>query len=250
VGEGSRQWRRRQADYAGAPAARPGPADRLREVVERGEAAAEAWSARPGAAFARLLAAAAVVAALGIPLGLALNGDQAAVFRELMPGTWLSFGELLAAAAAASATHRATTPGTRWHETFWGLSGGIFVALAFIEIAQPTVFIAHWLRDNASVSAPFGFADLDAAILVGVFAVIAVSLLVRVRALLAHPRAVVLLAIGGVLAVCSQTLDAAFPATRWEFVAEESFKLVALPFMVAGFLVALREVRVRPPQSG
>ena len=191
--------------------------------------------------------AAGGVAALGIPLGLLIAGDQAAVFRELMPGTWLSFAELLAVAAAASATHRAVVARGRWHETFWGLAAAVFTALALVEIAQPTVFVAHWLRDHAGLAAPFGLSDLDAALLVGLLGVVAIALLVRIRPLLAYPRALGLMALGGALGVASQTLDATFPATRWEFVAEESLKLAALPFIVAGFLVALSAaVRAQP----
>ncbi|HEX6389055.1 MAG TPA: hypothetical protein VFZ89_06410 [Solirubrobacteraceae bacterium] len=200
------------------------------------------WSARPAKALAILLGAACAVAAVGIPLGLLIADDQAAVFREMMPGTWLSFAEFLAVAAAASATHHATASGQRWHETFWGLSAGIFTALAFVEIAQPTVFVAHWLRDHLHVVTPFGLSDLDAAILVGLLLVVATALAVRVRPLFSHPRALALLAIGTALGIASQGLDATFAATPWEFVAEESLKLAALPFMVAGFLVALRGV--------
>lgn len=215
-------------------------------ALSRARVAAEqrtiAWSERPGRVLALLLAAACVVAAVGIPLGLLIADDQAAVFRELMPGTWLSFAELVAIAAAASATHRATGTSTRWHETFWGLSAGVFAALAFVEIAQPTVFIAHWLRDHLAVATPFGLSDLDAAILVGMLLVIATALLVRIRPLFSHPRAMALMAIGVLLGGASQTLDAAVPASQWEFVAEESFKLAALPFVLAGFLLALAAV--------
>jgi len=243
MGESGRRLGRRRATLLATPggAALEPAADashwhRARHAAEQ---RAIAWSTRPGKALARLLAAACVVAAVGIPLGLLIADDQAAIFRELMPGTWLSFAELLAIAAAASATHKAVATQGRWHETFWGLAAAVFAALAFVEIAQPTVFVAHWLRDHAGLATPFGLSDLDAVLLIGLFLVVAIALLVRIRPLLSCPRALGLMVLGGALGVASQTLDATFPATRWEFVAEESLKLAALPFIVAGFLVAL-----------
>jgi hypothetical protein len=246
-GESSRKLGRRGAPLLATPGrAALGPRGE-ESSWRRARAAAElraiVWSDRPGRALASLLAAACVVAAVGIPLGLLIADDQAAVFRELMPGTWLSFAELLAVAAAASATHHAVADGRRWTETFWGVSATVFAALAFVEIAQPTVFVAHWLRDHLDVAAPFGLSDLDAAILIGLFLTVAIALLVRIRPLLSQPRALALIAVGGALGVASQTLDATFSATRWEFVAEESLKLAALPFIVAGFLVALSAAR-------
>ncbi len=254
LGGSSRRFARRDAALVATPAGAAldpdGGASHLRRARAAAERRAIAWSDRPGRSLAALLIAAGAVAAIGIPLGLLVAGDQAAVFREGMPGTWLSFAELLAIAAAASATHRAVASPGRWHETFWGLAAAVFTALAFVEIAQPTVFVAHWLRDHADVATPFALSDLDAAILIGIFLVVAIALLVRIGPLLSQPRALGLMVLGGALGVASQTLDATFPATRWEFVAEESLKLAALPFMVAGFLVALSAARRETPIDG
>ncbi len=200
---------------------------------------ATVWSARPGRVLAVLLAAGAAVGVVGVPLGMLIADDQAAVFRELMPGTWLSFAEILAIAAAADATRRLLAPTARWHETFWGVAAVVFAALALVEIAQPTVFVAHWLRDNLDVATPFGLADLDAAILVGVLLFVATALLVRIGPLLRQPRALALMAVGAAFGAASQTLDAVVPASRWEFVAEETLKLASWPFILAGFLMAL-----------
>ena len=54
----------------------------------------------------RLFALDAALAALFVAGGLALNGDQAELFRELTPGTLLSFAQLLFIAAVAWAIHR------------------------------------------------------------------------------------------------------------------------------------------------
>jgi hypothetical protein len=178
-----------------------------------------------------------------MPLGLLIADDQAAVFRELMPGTWVSFAGLLAIAAAASAAHRCAAPGRRWHETFWGVAAVVFAAFAFVEIAQPTVFVAHWLRDHVDVATPAGLSDLDAAILIVILSAVGVGLLARARPLLALPRVLLLFAVGVALGAASQTLDATFAATRWEFVAEESLKLASWPFLLAGMLLALRSLR-------
>lgn len=223
------------------PAHRPWE-DAVGRTLARAEAAAVSWSARPVRACAVLAGAAAAIAAIGIPLGALLADDPAIAFRELMPGTWLSFAAMLACAAASWAVHtRTADAGDRWHATFWGLSAGAFAALAVVEIAQPTVFLSHWLQDAAGVHTAFGLADLDAVLVVLLLATVFVALLVRSVVLLGHPRSVVLFGIGVALAFTSQGLDSMLPATAWEFVAEESLKLAAEPFFLAGFLVALRK---------
>ena len=235
----------------GAPVEAAHESSALADAVHDAERRALVWSDRPGAALLLWLGAGFALAAIGMPLGVAITGDQALVFRELMPGTWLSFAELLAISAAASATHRVVAPGGRWHETFWGVAAVVFAALAFVEIAQPTVFVAHWLRDHVHVATPAGLADLDAAILIGLLLTVGVGLLVRARPLLALPRVLGLFAVGAALGAASETLDATFAATRWEFVAEESLKLACWPFLLAGMLLALRTLRertgARPP---
>lgn len=227
----------------GGVADRAGASGRPAALAARAHAFAVRLSAQPAEVALKLLAATAALAAIGIPLGLALRGDQAAVFRELMPATWLSFAELLAIAAAAWAVHAESAARVRWHESFWGVAAAAFCALALVEIAQPTVFFAHWLRDSLAVPTPLGLADLDAFLLILMLAGVAAALAVRAGALLHHPRAAALLALGVAFGVASQALDATLPATRWEFVVEESLKLAAWPILLAGFLVALRDVR-------
>ena len=255
VGGWGRLGRPRRAPVAatpGAPLEAAHGQSAFAALVGDAERRAIAWSETPAGLPARFLAAAAALAAIGMPLGLAISDDRALVFRELMPGTWLSFAELLAIAAAASAAHRVVAPGRRWHETFWGVAAVMFAALAFVEIAQPTVFVAHWLRDHLHVATPAGLADLDAAILVALLSTVAIALLVRARPLLALPRVLALFAIGAAFGVGSQTLDATFAATQSEFVAEESLKLACWPFLLAGMLLALRTLRertgARPPR--
>jgi hypothetical protein len=173
--------------------------------------------------------------------GWALLGDQAAFYRELMPGTWLSATILLATGAAALAIHRGFgTPGKR---DFWSLSAAVFAVLAVDELTQPTVFLSKWLKAEHQVAAPAPFNDVDSillvALLVGCLALLARHALVLLR----HRTTVVLFAIGLVLGAASQTLDSVVEPSRWEFVAEECLKLAALPFVLAGYLAALREMR-------
>ena len=47
--------------------------------------------------------------------------------------------------------------------------------------------------------------------------------------------------------VASQGLDSFAPATRWEFVAEETLKMSAEAFFIGAFLLALRKVAGRTP---
>jgi hypothetical protein len=76
---------------------------------------------------------------------------------------------------------------------------------------------------------------LVSALLVG----LAVVVLSRARALLAHPWALALLVAGGALGAASQTLDALWPVSAWGFVVEDGLKSIAEPFIIVGFLVVL-----------
>jgi hypothetical protein len=210
-------------------------------VVDRTVAASESASARPLAALARVLAIGAGLAACFTVFGWVLLDDQAAFYRELMPGTWLSAAMLLFTAATALAIHRAAgTPGRR---DFWSLSAIVFVVLAIDELAQPTVFISKWLKSEQGISAPGPFNDIDSilvvALLVGSLALLARHALVLLR----HRTTILLFAVGLVLGATSQTLDSIVEPSKWEFVAEECLKLSAVAFVLGGYLAALRDSR-------
>jgi 4-amino-4-deoxy-L-arabinose transferase-like glycosyltransferase len=121
-----------------------------------------------------MLASIAALAVCFTAFGWMLLDDQAAFYRELMPGTWLSAAMLLFIAATAFAIHReAGTPG----RDFWSLSAVVFVVLAIDELTQPTVFLSKWLKSEHAVSAPAPFNDVDSillvALLVGSFVLLA-----------------------------------------------------------------------------
>ena len=198
-------------------------------------------SATPLPFLGRLLASIAGLSVCFTAFGWILLGDQAAFYRELMPGTWLSAALLLFTAATALAIHRAAgEPGRR---DFWSLSAIVFVVLAIDELAQPTVFVSKWLKSEHQVATPGPFNDIDSilvvALLVGCLALLARHALVLLR----HRTTVVLFAIGLALGAASQTLDSVVEPSRWEFVAEECLKLSAIPFVLAGYLAALRDIR-------
>ena len=200
----------------------------------------------------------ALLALLGINLALAglfaaagkLAGDEALFFRELAPGTWLSFAQLLFIAAIAAAIHRRGAA-RAWHQTFWGLCAGVFLLFAFDEITQSTIFLSHALEDGFGLTATQGFHDLQAVLLTLGFAAAALVLLPRALVLRHHPVALGLFAVGALLGAASQSLDSFAQVSRTEFVAEETLKLAAEAFFVGGFLVALRNVlerrAARPP---
>jgi hypothetical protein len=218
----------------------------LARVVEHFEGLAVELSARP------LTVCAGVV---GLNLGLAacfvgagsLAGDEALLFRELAPATLLSFAELLLIAAAAHAAHRVAAPGRRVWGSFWGLAAAIFLVFAFDEITQSLIFLSAVLEDAFALAPRGGFHDLEAVLLSLLFAGSALVLLPRSRALLRHPVAVTLILLGGLLGVASQSLDSFAPATRSEFVAEETLKLGAEALLLGGFLVALDRLRSGEP---
>ena len=227
------------ADLAATPVAAPHAG--WRSLVERSVAASASASERPLMLLAQILASIAALAVCFTAFGWVLLGDQAAFYRELMPGTWLSAALLLFTAATALAIHRAAgAPGRR---DFWSLSAIVFVVLAVDELAQPTVFISKWLKSEHQIAAPGPFNDIDSilvvALLVGSVALLARHALVLLR----HRPTIVLFAVGLVLGALSQTLDSVVEPSRWEFVAEECLKLSAIPFVLAGYLAALRDIR-------
>ncbi len=65
------------------------------------------------------------------------------------------------------------------------------------------------------------------------------------RDLLPHRAAIALLGVGVVLGAASQGLDSVLASTSGEFVAEESLKLAAEPFILGGYLVVLYRVAAR-----
>ena len=214
-----------------------------RGLVDRAVAASADASQRPLGTLGRILALNAALAVCFTAFGYVLLDDQAAFYRELMPGTWLSAALLLFTAATALAIHRAG-PGPRTRD-FWSLSAVVFVVLAIDELTQPTVFASKWLKTEHQIAAPAPFNDIDAmlviTLLVGCTAVLARHALVLLR----HRRTLLLFAIGLMLGAASQTLDSVVEPTKWEFVAEECLKLSAIPFVLAGYLTALKETRGR-----
>ena len=223
-----------------APAV-PTPATGWRGTLERAVAASELAARRPFGTLGRILALNAGLAVVFTLFGWALLGDQAAFYRELMPGTWLSAALLLFTAATAVAIHRVA--GVDGQRDFWSLSAMVFVALAVDELTQPTVFLSKWLKSEHGVAAPGAFNDVDSllvwTLLAGCVAVLARHALVLLR----HRTTILLFAIGLALGMASQTLDSLVEPSRWEFVAEECLKLSAIPFVLAGYLAALRDNR-------
>lgn len=229
------------ADIAAPPVA--APAVGLRGVVERTVAAAGTASASPLRTLARILALNASLAVVFTAFGWVLLDDQAAFYRELMPGTWLSAALLLFTAATALAIHRvASSPGKR---DFWSLSAIVFVALAVDELTQPTVFLSKWLKSEHAIAAPAPFNDVDSMLVVALLVGSAALLARHALVLLRHRSTILLFAAGLTLGAASQTLDSVVEPSKWEFVAEECLKLSAIPFVLAGYLAALRDTRGR-----
>ena len=216
-------------------------APRWRAGVEHAVATAERLADRPLGTLRRTLALTAALALCFTLFGWALLADQAAFYRELMPGTWLSFALLLLSSAAALAIHR--TAGTPGRRDFWSLSGLVFVALAVHEIAQPTVFVSKWLKAEHQIAAPAPFNDIDSILVVALLVGCAALLARHALVLLRHRTTIALFAVGLALGAASQTLDSVVEPTKWEFVAEECLKLAAIPFVLAGYLAALKDSR-------
>lgn len=220
---------------------RPSARARVRAAAARADALAVELAERPGRALALVLAIDLALAACFVGIGL-LIGDQAGLFRELAPGTFLSFAQLLLISAIAWAAYRRADAHRRWWMSFWGLSAAFFLLFAFDEITQSAMFLAEALESWFAARPASGFHDVEAVLLTLLFATTAVVLLPRALVLLRHPRALILLGVAVALGVASQSLDSFAPATRWEFVAEETFKLAAEAFFIGGFLLVLRDV--------
>lgn len=213
----------------------------LARALAATDAAAVRFSVTPGAVLRWLLAANVVLAAAGVGAGVLL-GDAALWFRELMPGTLLSAAHIGAAAVAARAVHVRDPRGRRWYESFWGLSAGLLGLLAVVELTQPTVFLSKWLRREHGLRPPDGFSDVDG-VLVALLLVAVVAILApRALELLRYPRALALFAACAVLAGTSQFVDSTSRVSEWEFVVEDGLKALAGPFLLVGYLVALRAV--------
>jgi hypothetical protein len=156
-----------------------------------------------------------------------------------MPGTWLSFAELLFVAAIAVAIQRQALGSRRPRlDNFWGLSAVVFAIFAFDEITQFTVFLSDALTSLGAL-APQGFRDLDAFLLSVLLLGAAAGLVRYARDLLPYRAAIGVLAVGVLLGIASQSLDSALKSTSGEFVAEESLKLAAEPFLIGGYLLVL-----------
>jgi hypothetical protein len=208
-------------------------------IVDRGQRLATAAAGRPYAAIVGLLLLNASLAIAFTLAGRALFADPAEFFRELMPGTWLSFAELLFVAAIAMTIHAGAFGSRRPRlDNFWGLSAIVFAVFAFDEITQLTVFLSHALASLGAL-APQGFRDLDAFLLSVLFLAAGAVLVRYARDLLPYRTAIGVLAVGVLLGMASQSLDSALKSTSGEFVAEESFKLAAEPFLIGGYLLVL-----------
>jgi hypothetical protein len=223
----------------------PGPASRgAAGVLDRLDAIAVAECVRWPVHLLRLVLGLPVFVAVLVGAG-ALVGDPALGLREGAPGTLVSAGLLAATGVTAWALHRRAGSG-RWHRDFWGLSAAVFAVLVVDELTQATIFVGHWLEREVGATAPGAVRDVDAVLLALLFAACFAFLLPRARVLLAYPVSLALFAIGGLLGAGSQGLDAFVPVSTAEFVAEESLKLLAEPFLLSGYLAALAVVLRRP----
>jgi hypothetical protein len=197
---------------------------------------------RPYRTTLTLLAANLVAIGVFAAIGDLVFADRAELFRELMPGTLLSFAQLAFVAVIAWAIHRHEFPGARLRlDNIWGISVVVFCVFAVDEATQLTIFLADGLQSLGAL-APGGFRDLDAflltiLLLAGVAAVLRYGL-----TLLRYPAALLLFAVGGALGVGSELLDATLASTTNEFVAEESLKLCAEAFLIGGYLLVLNAV--------
>lgn len=233
----------RPAQLRRGPGCPPAPEGRGRRLVELSDRVVMRLAGRPLAALAALV---------GLSLGLSacfagagrLAGDDALFFRELAPGTWLSFAGLVLVASVAGAIHRRESGARHWYQTFWGLCAAAFLVFAFDEITQSAIYLSH-LLESFGLTATGGFHDLEAVLLTLGFAAVGLVLLPRAFVLRHHPAALCLLALAALIGAASQGLDSFARATPAEFVAEESLKLLAEAVFAGGFLVALRDVTAR-----
>lgn len=228
----------------GAPPLREGA---LPAILARAQRLANDAAERPYRSTAILLALNMALAGLFFLTGLVAFSDQAEMFRELMPGTWLSFAELLFLAAVAWAIQQRVTGSRRLrYDNFWGLSAVVFLVFAFDEITQLTIYLSQLLTSLGAL-APAGFRDLDAFLLTVLFVAAGAVLLRHAPVLLLYPAAVALLAVGVALGVASQGLDAVLASSSGEFALEETLKLAAEPFLIGGYLVILHRVSAKKP---
>jgi hypothetical protein len=226
----------------GEAAAQAPPAARLWSALAAADSAAVRFSALPGEVLAWLLAANIVLGAAGVALGQALRDDAALYYRELMPGTLLSAGHILAAALVARAIHRRDRRGRSWYESFWGLSAVLLAVLVFVELAQPTIFLSKWVQKDLGLRAPAGIADVDGLLVAFLLTAVVAILAARALDVFRYPRAVAVFAGAVLLAATSQFIDATSRVSEWEFVIEDGAKALAGPFLLAGYLVVLGTV--------
>lgn len=222
---------------------------RVTRYLEVADATAIRYSAEPGVVLAWLLTANVVLGAAGVALGLGLLDDPALYFRELMPGTLLSAAQILAAALVARSIHLRDRRGRRWPESFWGLSAVLLSVLVVVELAQPMVYLSHWLRDDYGLRAPLGISDIDGLLMSLMLAAVAALLALRARDVFRYPRALGLFACAALLGATSQFIDATFRVSAWEFVVEDSAKALAGAFLLAGYLAVLGAI-TREPRAG
>ncbi len=236
------------ADRGSVPATRLGR--RWNQGIDSGEALAIRAARRPYAATGAILLVTIALSAAFILVGDLVFSDPAELFRELMPGTWLSFAELLFVAVIAWSIQLAAIGVRRVRlDNLWGLTAVVFAVFAFDEITQLTVFLSEALTSLGTL-APEGFRDLDAFLLTVLFLAAGAGMLRHAGDLLPHRAAIAVLAVGVLLGAASQTLDSVLASTSDEFVAEESLKLSAEPFLIGGFLLVLhRFVYDRHPRS-
>lgn len=233
--------------HAHRPARPPDAAHALgatgRSLVEVSDRLAMRMSVRPLPTLAALIG---LSLSLSVCFAVAgrLVGDDALFFRELAPGSWVSFAGLLLIAATAGAIHRRDGAGRHWHQTFWGLAAAAFLVFAFDEITQSAIYFSH-LLETFGLTATGGFHDLEAVLLTLGFVAVGLVLLPRAAVLRHHPLALCLLALAVLIGAASQGLDSFARATTSEFVAEETLKLLAEAVFAGGFLVALRDVAAR-----
>lgn len=226
-------------DHRGG-AAVPATRARVHRWSERADDLAVEHCADPLLTLRRLLLFTAGTLAVGIPLGLVVRGDAALWLREGMPGTWVSGVMLLAAAVAARGAYRREAGHPPVLASFWGLSASILALLVAVELFQPTIFIGHWLEDHGN-SAPLGIADVDAMLMILLLAGVGLLLAPRALVLLHHRGALALLAIAVMIGMAVQGIDSIFPVSETEFVIEDSLKALGMPFLVCGYLWALRD---------
>jgi hypothetical protein len=111
-------------------------------LIDRGHRLAVDAATRPYRATGAILLLNGALIAAFILVGDLLFSDPAELFRELMPGTWLSFAELLFVAVIAWSIQVASRGERRIRlNNFWGLTAAVFAIFAFDEIMQLTVFL-------------------------------------------------------------------------------------------------------------